>query len=66
MDAAHRFGQPAKDMDKKQQPLHDHVAEHHVKQQLLVVPACPLRWFAPSVVAFGVGEQAMEFGARPL
>ena len=43
------IGQPVEHLHQDQQPLHDHVAEHHVKQQLLVRPPGAAHRSAPVI-----------------
>ncbi|QVI21807.1 hypothetical protein KHQ06_01095 [Nocardia tengchongensis] len=45
--------------------LHDHVAEHHMEQQLFVGPARPVRRRSPLSITGGA-EQVVKIGARPL
>ena len=60
------IGQAAEDPDQNQQPLHDHVAKHHVEQQLFIGPARPARWLAPCIVTLRLCEQPMELDAGAL
>jgi hypothetical protein len=41
----------------KTKPLHDHVAKHHVEQQLFVGPSCPARRLCLCVMTLRFDDQ---------
>jgi hypothetical protein len=51
-------------MHQRHEGADDDVAEHHVEQQLLVGPPCPVG-AAPQVLKSGSVDEQMKVGLRP-
>jgi len=66
VDEADSIRKSPKHTNEWEKALHDHVAEHHMEQQLFVGPARTPRRRRPSVGTLRVPEQSVEFPARLL
>ena len=66
VDAADSIRKSPQYTNEWEKALHDHVAEHHMEQQLFVGPARTPRRLGPGVFTLRVREQSVEFPARSL